>query len=90
MSDRRAGGGEHSEDELIDEAAYGVMEGVNEGGHSWENDDILRRFAEYGIGGLPLDESHIDEIVDRAKEQYAPTSEHTGQSDTDHGDDSDD
>ena len=63
---------DYSKDELIDEAAYGVMEGINEGGHSWENDDLLRSFAEYGIGGVPLDESHIDEIVDRAKEQYAP------------------
>lgn len=63
---------DYSEDELIDDAAYEVMEGVNEGGHSWDGEERLRRFAEYAIGGVPLDESHIDAIVERAKDQYAP------------------
>lgn len=65
---------DYSEEELIDEAAYGVMEGVNEGDHTWEGDDRLRRFAEYAIEGVPLDESHLDTVVERAKERFAPES----------------
>ena len=71
---------DYSEDELIDDAAYEVMEGVNEGDHSWADEERLRRFAEYAIGGIPLDESHIDTIVERAKDQYAPSETDSNQS----------
>lgn len=63
---------DYTEEELIDEAAYEVMAGVNEGDRTWDDDEFLEHAAQYEVEGIPsLDESHVEEIVETAREKYA-------------------